>query len=572
MNAAQPRPGRRIDTPVMKLLPLPAPLTGPSRRVGAPEAPPANLGGRNCPAVRDGTHRIAAQLAEEAGGPGLEPGLRAPKARVLPLHHPPVTPRRVAAQRPILRCERCLRPPSSSSPPARELACARRSQGPPPAVRAAADPVAGDRRAGRPGPGRWSWWTTRSGGSRTSCPTGVVVAVQEQPRGTGDAVAAAGSHIDATATVVVINGDVPLITRRGDPGAGRGARGQRGGRDRGHDGARGPRGYGRIVRDKHGNVERVVETKGEGDATPEQLAIREVNTGVYAFDGGSAARRRSAGLEPDNAQGELYLPDVLPEAHGSGKAVHGARGHRLDAHAGRQRPRRPGARSAARAAAHPRAPHARRRDDRRPREHADRRRRRRSAGTPSSSPTASLRGATKIGEDCAVGPCTTLIDATLGDGVSVPHSYLVQATVEDHGTIGPFAYLRPDAHLHPNAKAGAFVEIKNSTIGSGTKVPHLSYIGDADIGENTNIGASQHHRELRRRTTQAPDQDRVQRPDERGHCVRGTRRSRRRRLHRRRQRDHRGRPRRRARHRPGPPEEHRGLCGAGGEVDDRSDS
>ena len=71
----------------------------------------------------------------------------------------------------------------------------------------------------------------------------------------------------------------------------------------------------------------------------------------------------------------------------------------------------------------------------------------------------------------------------------MPHSYLVQAKVEDHGTIGPFAYLRPDAHLHPNAKAGAFVEIKNSTIGKGTKVPHLCYIGDADVGENTNIGA-----------------------------------------------------------------------------------
>ena len=73
--------------------------------------------------------------------------------------------------------------------------------------------------------------------------------------------------------------------------------------------------------------------------------------------------------------------------------------------------------------------------------------------------------------------------------MSVPHSYLVQAQVEDYGTIGPFAYLRPDAHLHPKAKAGAFVEIKNSNIGQGTKVPHLSYIGDTDIGENTNIGA-----------------------------------------------------------------------------------
>ena len=104
-------------------------------------------------------------------------------------------------------------------------------------------------------------------------------------------------------------------------------------------------------------------------------------------------------------------------------------------------------------------------------------------------PSTFIRGATTIGDDCVIGPLTTLIDTQLGDGVSVPHSYLVQARVDDHGTIGPFAYLRPDAHLHPNAKAGAFVEIKNSTIGKGTKVPHLSYIGDADVGENTNIGA-----------------------------------------------------------------------------------
>ena len=104
-------------------------------------------------------------------------------------------------------------------------------------------------------------------------------------------------------------------------------------------------------------------------------------------------------------------------------------------------------------------------------------------------PSTFIRGNTTIGADCAIGPMTTLIDAQLGDGVSVPHSYLVQARVDDFGTIGPFAYLRPDAHLHPKAKAGAFVEIKNSTIGTGTKVPHLSYIGDADVGENTNIGA-----------------------------------------------------------------------------------
>ena len=124
-----------------------------------------------------------------------------------------------------------------------------------------------------------------------------------------------------------------------------------------------------------------------------------------------------------------------------------------------------------------------------------------------------------------VGPQTTIIDSKLGDGVSVPHSYLVQAKVDDFGTIGPFAYLRPDAHLHPNAKAGAFVEIKNSTIGKGTKVPHLSYIGDADVGGHEHR-RRQRHGQLRR-PQQAPHDDRRQCQDERRHRVRRPRESRR---------------------------------------------
>ena len=115
--------------------------------------------------------------------------------------------------------------------------------------------------------------------------------------------------------------------------------------------------------------------------------------------------------------------------------------------------------------------------------------------------------------------------------MSIPHSYLVSARVDDFGTIGPFAYLRPDAHLHPNAKAGAFVEIKNSTIGKGTKVPHLSYIGDADVGENTNIGAgnitANYDGRTKHRTTIG-----LRREDERGHRVRRAGRSRRWRVHR----------------------------------------
>jgi bifunctional UDP-N-acetylglucosamine pyrophosphorylase / glucosamine-1-phosphate N-acetyltransferase len=319
-------------------------------------------------------------------------------------------------------------------------------------------------------------------------PDQVRVAIQEQPRGTGDAVAAAREHIDPDATVLVINGDVPLITPEAL-------------KDLVHaheqSGAAAtvatmeledPSGYGRIVRDAEGEVERVVETKAEGDATPEQLAIREVNTGVYAFNGGALTQTLET-LQPDNAQGELYLPDVLPELKRQGQGVHAhvvtdstvtlgvndrvelANVRRLAQQRIHERHMRDGVTIVDPASTLIDAGVTIGRDTR-------------------IEPSSFIRGNTRIGGECVVGPCTTLVDTTLGDGVSVPHSYLVQATVEDHGTIGPFAYLRPDAHLHPNAKAGAFVEIKNSTIGRGTKVPHLSYIGDADIGENTNIGAS----------------------------------------------------------------------------------
>jgi bifunctional UDP-N-acetylglucosamine pyrophosphorylase / glucosamine-1-phosphate N-acetyltransferase len=105
-------------------------------------------------------------------------------------------------------------------------------------------------------------------------------------------------------------------------------------------------------------------------------------------------------------------------------------------------------------------------------------------------PSSFLRGRTMIGAGCAVGPLTTLIDTTLGDHVRVPHSYLVECEVRAGASVGPFAYLRPGTLLRERAKAGTFVEIKNSDIGEGTKVPHLSYIGDADVGPNTNLGAA----------------------------------------------------------------------------------
>src|SRR5439155_4483753 len=105
-------------------------------------------------------------------------------------------------------------------------------------------------------------------------------------------------------------------------------------------------------------------------------------------------------------------------------------------------------------------------------------------------PGSTLRGRTVVGAGSIVGPHTTLIDSTLGAGVVVPHSYLVECDVDDGCSVGPFAYLRPGARLHRGAKAGTFVEIKNSEIGEGAKVPHLAYVGDADVGAGANLGAS----------------------------------------------------------------------------------
>jgi bifunctional UDP-N-acetylglucosamine pyrophosphorylase/glucosamine-1-phosphate N-acetyltransferase len=104
-------------------------------------------------------------------------------------------------------------------------------------------------------------------------------------------------------------------------------------------------------------------------------------------------------------------------------------------------------------------------------------------------PFTSLLGRSRVGSGSRIGPQTTLIDAELGDGVAAPHSYLTGCTVHDGASVGPFAYLRPGAVLRAGAKVGTFVEVKNSDIGEGTKVPHLSYIGDADVGPGSNLGA-----------------------------------------------------------------------------------
>jgi bifunctional UDP-N-acetylglucosamine pyrophosphorylase / glucosamine-1-phosphate N-acetyltransferase len=321
-------------------------------------------------------------------------------------------------------------------------------------------------------------------------PEGVELAVQPIANGTGGAVLAAAEHLGAAdETVLVVNGDVPLVT--GDALRALVAAHAAGGaaatiatmvlED--------PSGYGRVVRVARGDVARVVETKAEGDASAEELEIREVNAGVYAFDGPlllDALRR----VGTDNAQGEIYLPSVVEVLHADGR--------RVVAHVVDDPTLLLGVNdrvelATVTALAQRRIIEAHQR-----------------AGVtvvdPGSTvidatvelgpdtvvePSTFLRGATRAGAACRIGPLTTLIDARLGDEVTVPHSY-VRGPVEigNGANVGPFAYLRPGTTLHDGAKAGTFVEIKNSEIGAGTKVPHLSYIGDADVGPGTNLGAA----------------------------------------------------------------------------------
>lgn len=321
---------------------------------------------------------------------------------------------------------------------------------------------------------------------RRVLPPGVEVVIQEEQAGTGDAVMSARAQIADAGAVIVLSGDHPLIdadfisalaerharsealatvtTRElSDPGE-----------------------YGRIVRGASGDVERIVETKAPSEASPEELALKEVNLGTYAFAAAPLLEALDR-IEPDNAQGELYLGDVLPILRANGRVV----AHLVTGEAAGLGVNTRADLAAARAIAQ--------------RQILERHM---LAGVTVTDPASTvvdvdvrigedsviepytfLRGQVEIGGRCRVGPMTTLTDCVLADGVAVLHSYLDGCEVLAGSTIGPFSYLRPGTRLGEGAKAGTFVEIKNSDIGAGTKIPHLSYIGDADVGEGTNIGA-----------------------------------------------------------------------------------
>jgi bifunctional UDP-N-acetylglucosamine pyrophosphorylase/glucosamine-1-phosphate N-acetyltransferase len=318
-------------------------------------------------------------------------------------------------------------------------------------------------------------------------PEGVETVEQPESDGTGGAIRAALGLIEEAETVLVLSGDVPLISTEtiaalleaheasdaaatmltielDDPGA-----------------------YGRVVRTADGGVEKVVEAKAAGDADSSELEIREINAGTYTFDAAPLAAALG-GLSNDNAQGEYYLPDVFPAMRAAGLVV--------AAHLTPDLAVTMGINNRVQLAE----------------VEAEARRRLLEAHMlagvtivdPASTwidagveigqdariePATSLLGATKVGANSVVGPLTTAIDTEIGTEAAVLRSHVEGSRVGDGAGVGPFAYLRPGTVMDAGSKAGASVEIKNSHIGKGAKVPHLSYVGDADVGPGSNLGA-----------------------------------------------------------------------------------
>lgn len=245
-----------------------------------------------------------------------------------------------------------------------------------------------------------------------------------------------------------------------------------------------PAGYGRVIRDGAGRVCRIVEQR---DASPEELAVREINTGIYCFSSPRVfAYARQ--VTPENAQGEYYLTDVVRLMVADGLRVSSWPAPRVEEVLGI--------------------------NDRVQLARAGEVMRRRvlerlmyggvTVEDPASTfvaagveigrdtvlrPFTIIEGKTRIGEDCVVGPGARLVDAVLGNGVVVQYAVVVEAALGDRCIVGPFAYLRPGCEIAPGVKIGDFVEVKNARVGEGSKIPHLTYVGDAEIGAGVNVGA-----------------------------------------------------------------------------------
>jgi bifunctional UDP-N-acetylglucosamine pyrophosphorylase/glucosamine-1-phosphate N-acetyltransferase len=310
-------------------------------------------------------------------------------------------------------------------------------------------------------------------------------AVQPEQLGTGHAVLQALPLLEGFAgTVLILYGDVPFLTGETIRTLLAHHRAQHAAATVLTDLREDPSGYGRVVRDAAGNVRRIVE---DTDATPDERQVREINAGTYAIEAG-ALREALRALRPANAQGEYYLTDVigllLDRGHTVAAVVAGDTRETMGINSRRELAQAEGLMR--------QTILGRLMDDgvtvidpATTFVHAGVRVGRDTVLHPGTH----LEGATTIGEACAIGPGARLVDAQIGDRVTIIYSTVTRSSMGDDSRIGPYSHLRPGVRLGRFVEVGNYAEMKNATVGDHTKVHHMSYLGDATVGAGVNIGA-----------------------------------------------------------------------------------
>ena len=309
-------------------------------------------------------------------------------------------------------------------------------------------------------------------------------ALQAEQLGTGHAVLQAASFLQGKeGTTLVISGDTPLLTTETLNNLFEYHQGKNASATILTAQAEDPTGYGRIIRDHIGIVEKIVEQK---DTTPEEALVQEINTGTYCFDNQALFEALNK-VGTDNAQGEYYLTDIIEILKDAGKTVAAYQTEDFDESMGV--------------------------NDRIALAKANELMRQRinkmhmvngvsfvdpattyiDAGVEIGSDTVieagvQLQGKTVIGSDCVIGAHSRIVDSVIEDHVVVEHSVIEKSLVKSHADVGPFAHLRPKAEIGEGVHIGNFVEVKNAEIGKNTKVGHLTYVGDATLGEEINVG------------------------------------------------------------------------------------
>ncbi|HFD6484180.1 TPA: bifunctional UDP-N-acetylglucosamine diphosphorylase/glucosamine-1-phosphate N-acetyltransferase GlmU [Enterococcus hirae] len=309
-------------------------------------------------------------------------------------------------------------------------------------------------------------------------------ALQAEQLGTGHAVLQAASFLQGKeGTTLVISGDTPLLTTETLNNLFEYHQGKNASATILTAQAEDPTGYGRIIRDHIGIVEKIVEQK---DTTPEEALLQEINTGTYCFDNQALFEALNK-VGTDNAQGEYYLTDIIEILKDAGKTVAAYQTEDFDESMGV--------------------------NDRIALAKANELMRQRinkmhmvngvsfvdpattyiDAGVEIGSDTVieagvQLQGKTVIGSDCVIGAHSRIVDSVIEDHVVVEHSVIEKSLVKSHADVGPFAHLRPKAEIGEGVHIGNFVEVKNAEIGKNTKVGHLTYVGDATLGEEINVG------------------------------------------------------------------------------------